>query len=307
MNNWGGLWRALRERVPDERYVDGAHVITIEPDGDGVAVELEGGRRDRFDVVFGADGYRSRVRTLLHPESAPQFAGYVLWRGNFPESELADRSAWEFVLAENSWVSVGFPGGHAVMYPIPDFDAVGGEGPYRVNWAIYAPTPAGLELEGPSSIPPGEVAAALHADLRALIERHVPPRLQPLFAGECDDVSIQPVYDELVDHYTAGRIALIGDAATLSRPHTGSGATKAIQDAMLIESLGAQHADWDDLLAAYDADRSETGRTLVELGRRIGRDQVECTPPWGEMGADEYAAWAAGTLAGESLYFWGDD
>ena len=93
MNNWGGLWRALRERVSNERYIDGAHVIAIEADGDGMAVELEGGRRDRFDVVFGADGYRSRVRTLLHPESAPQFAGYVLWRGNFPESELANHSA----------------------------------------------------------------------------------------------------------------------------------------------------------------------------------------------------------------------
>jgi hypothetical protein len=91
------------------------------------------------------------------------------------------------------------------------------------------------------------------------------------------------------------------------RPHTGSGATKAMQDARLLETLGAEHTAWDSLLAAYDADRSETGRTLVELGRRIGRDQVEQTPPWAEMSADDYEAWAAGTLDGDTLYFWGDD
>ena len=80
-----------------------------------------------------------------------------------------------------------------------------------------------------------------------------------------------------------------------------------MQDARLLETLGAEHTAWDSLLAAYDADRSETGRTLVELGRRIGRDQVEQTPPWAEMSADDYEAWAAGTLDGDTLYFWGDD
>lgn len=37
---------------------------------------------------------------------------------------------------------------------------------------------------------------------------------------------------------------LIGDAATLSRPRTGSGATKAMQDVRLLEALSAEHATW---------------------------------------------------------------
>ena len=99
---------------------------------------------------------------------------------------------------------------------------------------------------------------------------------------------------------------LIGDAGTVTRPHTGSGATKAMQDALTLERLGAEHGDWELVLAAYDADRTATGDSLVELGRRIGRDQVEQTPPWGEMTPDDFDAWTKGTLSGVQLYFYGE-
>lgn len=306
-NNWGELWRGLRAGVGDEvEYVDGAEVIDLEQGESGVTVTLADGARRTFDVVFGADGYRSLVRSHLHPESRPRYAGYILWRGNFPASELTDDAAWQDVLTSCEWLTIGFEGGHAVMYPIPDFDSKS-SGDLRVNWAIYAPCPDGLVIEGPSSIPPGGVASDVYEQFRALVRQAIPPRMRPLFDSRRDDVSIQPIYDELVDAYTDGRVALIGDAATLSRPHTGSGATKAMQDARLLETLGGTHREWQPLFAAYDRDRSATGRTLVELGRRIGRDQVERTPPWHSMTPDDYQAWATGTLSGDSLYFWGGD
>jgi len=192
------------------------------------------------------------------------------------------------------------------MYPIPDFGAEH-TGKLRVNWATYAPTPSALTLEGPSSIPPGMVDDACYAQYQALLDATMPAKFRPLFDVPQEHLSIQPVYDEEVGNYTDGRLALIGDAATLSRPHTGSGATKAMQDARLIEALGAEHADWPSLLAAYDADRSVVGASLVNLGRRIGRDQVEQTPPWGEMTPADFEAWAAGTLSGDQLYFWGSE
>ena len=306
-NNWGALWRGLRDHVPDPvRYVDGAEVVELAETEVDVAVGLADGAQHRFDIVIGADGYKSLVRSHLHPEARPRYAGYVLWRGNFPASRLADRTAWDEVVESRDWITVAFDGGHGVMYPIPDFDAAS-SGAWRVNWAIYAPTPEGLVLDSPSSIPPGGLSDPVYAQFRRLLEDTMPPHFLPLFDSPQAEVSLQPVYDELVDTYTRGRLALIGDAATLSRPHTGSGATKAMQDARLLEMLGADHQTWDTLLAAYDADRSATGRTLVELGRRIGRDQVEQTPPWAEMTAADYEAWTAGTLSGDTLYFWGDE
>ncbi len=305
-NNWGELWRGLRASIGAADYRDGAQVGAVTDHGDGVTVDLEDGTRLPFDVLFGADGYRSTVRSELHPDSAPRYAGYILWRGNFPADELADRDAWDEILDSGEWITVGFDGGHAVMYPIPDFHASSAD-QLRVNWAIYGPCPDDLTIEGPSSIPPGEVSQASYARLGQLLADHIPPRLQPLFTSPRHQVSIQPIYDEIVDTYTQGRIALIGDAATLSRPHTGSGATKALQDARLLETLGATHREWEPLLAAYDEDRSCTGQALVELGRRIGRDQVEHTPPWHTMSPADFEAWTAGTLSGETLYFWAAD
>ena len=82
---------------------------------------------------------------------------------------------------------------------------------------------------------------------------------------------------------------------------------KAIQDALLLETLGAEHDRWPALLRAYDEDRSATGRAMVELGRRIGRDQVEQTPPWATMTPSDFESWTTETLSGESLYFWGNE
>ena len=301
-NNWGVLWRGLRDALPDSvDYRDGVSVTCVDTSADSVTLNVDGVTSE-FDAVIGADGYRSQLRRMLHPESQPNYAGYVLWRGNFPASRLSDTAVWDEVVRTGEWLTVGFEGGHGVMYPIPDFGDDSDR--LRVNWAIYAPTPIGLDIAEPSSIPPGHVDPAAFAQYEQLLAEHFPPAVRQLFTSPADEVSIQPIYDELVDSYTSGRIALIGDAATLARPHTGSGATKALQDARLLESLGAAHDEWETLLAAYVDDRTPAGRALVELGRRIGRDKVERTPAWRDMSPDDFDAWAKGSLDGAQLYFW---
>jgi 2-polyprenyl-6-methoxyphenol hydroxylase-like FAD-dependent oxidoreductase len=306
-NNWGVLWRSLRGQVDDRTYHDGCEVRSIDQSGDGVTISFADGTSRTFDVVLGADGYRSALRPLVAAEPDPVFAGYVLWRGNFPEAELTNRAEWDRVADERVWISVGFDGGHGVVYPIPDFDSDGSPGSRRVNWAIYAPTPDGLEVSGTTSLPPGSISEPVFHQLRELIEREFPPSIRPLFASPRLEVSIQPIYDLTIDRYVNDRIVLLGDAGTLSRPHTGSGATKAMQDARLLETLGGEHLTWGPLLAAYDTDRTATGNSLVEVGRRIGRDQVEQTPPWLEMSAEDFERWTKGTLSGQQLYLYGDE
>lgn len=297
-NNWSVLWQGLRAQVPDSLYRNGVPVEAVRPGPGGVEIDA-GGSSETFDIVVGADGYRSSVRRLVDPGVEPAYAGYILWRSNFPEGRLEDHRAWSEMLATISTPVVAFDGGHGVVYPIPDFAGSG----LRVTWAIYAPKPPELTLEGPSSIPPGMVTEEVFSHFERLRATVIPDDLRPLFAGSRKEVSIQPIYDAVVARYAADRLLLIGDAATVSRPHTGSGATKAMQDARLLEELGRVHTEWGPLLAAYDADRTPAGRSIVELGRRLGRDQVESTPPWGEMSEEDFAAWAAGSLSGTSLYF----
>ena len=303
-NNWGVLWRSLRARVPDDRYLGGTAVTAVEPAGGHVDVLLDDGNRRTFDVVVGADGYRSATRMVVESASKPSYAGYVLWRGNFPEPRLASRVGIDRLDAARAWLTVCYPQGHGVMYPIPDFDGSTEPGRRRINWAIYAPQPEGLDFVEPTSIPPGHVSRRLYDQLGELIHTWFPADYRPLFSSPPDEVSIQPIYDQMVHSYVEGRVLLIGDAGTLSRPHTGSGATKAMQDALCLERLGSEHGEWSALLTAYDAERAATGRKLVALGRRIGRDQVERTPPWADMVPSDFEAWTRSTLSGDALYFY---
>jgi 2-polyprenyl-6-methoxyphenol hydroxylase-like FAD-dependent oxidoreductase len=305
-SNWGVLWRSLRETAGDLPYADGVTIDAVAPRGqDGATIRFGDGSSEDFDLVVGADGYRSRVREALYPHSTPEYAGYVLWRGNYPEAEAPDREGLDYLDELDAWLTVAFDGGHGVFYPIPDFDGAA-DGRRRVNWAIYASQPVGCDFTEPSSIPPGAVEAETYAELEALLQEAFPPRYRPLFQSPRDEVSIQPIYDQLADSYVKDRIVLIGDAGTVTRPHTGAGATKAMQDALTLEKLGREHEDWGSILAAYDTDRVETGDLLVKLGRRIGRDQVEHTPPWSEMQPEDLDRWAKGTLSGETLYFQGE-
>ena len=59
-------------------------------------------------------------------------------------------------------------------------------------------------------------------------------------------------------------------------------------------------------LPRHANDESPRPRTVIQLGRRLGRDLVEHTPDWGTMTADDFDAWTKRTLSGERLYFYGN-
>jgi 2-polyprenyl-6-methoxyphenol hydroxylase-like FAD-dependent oxidoreductase len=67
-----------------------------------------------------------------------------------------------------------------------------------------------------------------------------------------------------------GRIALLGDAAFVARPHCGMGVTKAAGDAMaLVGSLNAG-ASIPEALLAYSDVRTQFGSSIVEHARHLG-------------------------------------
>jgi len=304
-NNWGVLWRSVRARLPDAAYHEGAAVTAIATDQDGATVQLQDGSRARVDLLVGADGYRSGVRGLLHPHSRPAYAGYTLWRGSFDERLVTDRRP--LVPLEGGWTTVVFVGGHGIFYLIPGFDNRADPGHRRVNWAIYCAAPPGVSFAEPGSLPPGSVDARLLPSLDALLDAHFPPAWAALVrATPPEALLIQPIYDQTIPTYVGARLLLIGDASTLTRPHTGSGATKALQDAIALEQACRAHATWDAALAAYDAARCQAGNDVVELGRRIGRDQVLQTPDWATMTPERFDAFTRATLAGRALYLYGN-
>jgi len=115
-----------------------------------------------------------------------------------------------------------------------------------------------------------------------------------------EDISIQPIYDCVVDRYVGQRTLLVGDSGTMTWPHTASGAPKAL------EELAVSCSSLPELLAAYDDQRCGAARTLSKIGQRIERAQVLETPDWGRMRAQDFEQWIAAILAGDTFYLFGE-
>ncbi|WP_432102072.1 FAD-dependent monooxygenase [Streptomyces sp. bgisy091] len=283
--SWGSLWSELRRRVPEGVfYRSGAVVTDVEPDADGVTLRLDGGEQERFDVVIGADGYRSVVREAMFPGAKATYAGYIGWRGTSPDAADLPSGGYD---AHN----IVFPGGHCMIYRIPD-----GAGGHLLNWVLYTTPPWAESLEAglrtPTSLPPGRLDAELTAYLRDLVADNFPPFWAArVLRTPAATTFIQPIYDLEVPRYTQGRMVLVGDAASVARPHIGGGSVKALQDAHALERAWAAGDDWEEVLESYDAGRRAIGAAMVALARRMGAAQVENTPDWSAMGQPEFDEW----------------
>ncbi|MCX5203304.1 FAD-dependent monooxygenase [Streptomyces sp. NBC_00237] len=289
--SWGSLWRELRARVPESvEFRTGSAVKGLRLTSRGV--ELDG---ERYDLVVGADGYRSLVRTIACPDTAPEYSGYLAWRGAYPESDLPDAHLWP----ADECAYVVFDGGHIVIYRIPD-DAGG----HHVNWVFYTAPPTG-------HVPPADGGRTLTTALADRLAEITSHRLPPFFAALIEatpagDRFVQPLYDVTAPQYATDRLALVGDAATVARPHTGAGAVKALQDATALQSALRNADSPAEAFAAYDALRAPVGRTMVELGRSLGRALVQETPDWSGMGDGELDAFwrradGSGAFGGREL------
>ncbi|MBB4893190.1 2-polyprenyl-6-methoxyphenol hydroxylase-like FAD-dependent oxidoreductase [Streptomyces olivoverticillatus] len=285
---WGPLWNALRARMPESvAYVQGAAVERVVPGPDAAVLCFADGREERFDLVIGADGYRSVVRAATRTPAAPGYAGYLAWRGAVPGELLpGPRTAWP----EGEATTVTFPGGHMIAYRIPGPRGAG----ISANWVFYtAPPPsAAAALKDPTSLPPGMVTEELTAHHAEIVERHFPPYWQDFVrATPRADTAVQPLYDLAVPHYGQGRLVLVGDAASVARPHMGGGAVKALQDVVVLERSLRSAGSWQEGVRAYDAERSPSGRAVVDLARRLGHAQVEATPDWPAMDERTVETW----------------
>jgi 2-polyprenyl-6-methoxyphenol hydroxylase-like FAD-dependent oxidoreductase len=140
MNVQGALTGSIE---PDTLQV-GAEVTGFTEDADGVTVQLAGGDEERGDLLIGADGINSTVRSLkLHPWTKPRYAGYALWFGVTPGE------------AEPTFRELDGPGTRFISFPV-------GNG--EIYWSAIANSP-----EGAISEAGGEEIAA---DKQLLLERY---------------------------------------------------------------------------------------------------------------------------------------
>ncbi|MFD0557129.1 2-polyprenyl-6-methoxyphenol hydroxylase-like FAD-dependent oxidoreductase [Stackebrandtia endophytica] len=297
--NWGLLWKSLRSQVPDSVYRLGRQVTDVREEASGGAVVVVDGQEERFDLVVGADGYKSIVRGHVVPDATPSYAGYVTWRGVI---DAADLPNLESVLSqlESSAATAGFDGGHVMFYPIP-----GPDGRRRINWLVYTRPPESVDVGLSMSYASDSVKAQLTPAFQRLIEEKVPEEWGRIVLRTPDSVrAFQPIFDLELERCASAPFVLAGDASTVTRPHTASGGTKALQDALCLERVLRESGSVAEAVTAYNDQRNDAGNDIVKLGRRLGSSQVLETPDWYHMNAERMSDWVAATLAGQSVYIY---
>ena len=117
-------------------------------------------------------------------------------------------------------------------------------------------------------MPPPLIRNDLIARMRAEAEEIMPPQFLNCLANMRPFFT--PIYDFSTPRLVFGRIALVGDAASSSRPHMGFGMAKAGGDAVALAEALASHDDIDSALAAYDRGRQPIGERVMLHGRKLG-------------------------------------
>nr|WP_316641795.1 FAD-dependent monooxygenase [uncultured Roseateles sp.] len=276
LTSWSRLYALLHEAFPAERYLQGRVVQGVEQAAGGVRVSCESGERFEADLLIASDGIRSAVRAQCAPEAQPQYAGYIAWRGVCDEA-LLSRFTLSSVFEQFGF---GLPAGEQLIgYPVAGSGNATARGRRRYNFVWYRAAdeqtalPALLtDADGehhPLGIPPHKVSwrqvAAMREAARVL--------LAPQFAEIIEKTAqpfLQPIYDVCSDCLAFGRVALMGDAAFVARPHVGMGVTKAAEDAMALVDCIREHGATAAALRAFEAARLPTGQAVVQRARRLG-------------------------------------
>lgn len=203
-----------------------------------------------------------------------------------------------------------YEGGHATFYLVPGQNGELDIGSRRLNWGIYDKVTAEdlshilTDLSGTvhrGSLPPGAASQAQVAYVHELARTYLPGFVAQVVCAT-ERPFIQAVNDGLVPAYHRGRVCLIGDAATLARPHTGAGTVKAVTDALALSQALVTHTSLKSALKVWDEERCAAGNELVRLGRALGEALVNRVPDWRTMNPERMEQWYAGVIAGKSWY-----
>lgn len=224
------LLAILRAAVPADCLRNAVTVSLVTVDGTAV----HSGGESRADLIVGADGIRSVVRASIWPDApSPRYAGYTAWRMVTPPVPVDGSSeSWG---AGERFGYARLPDDRiycfAVANALEDAPGEGLAGLRRRFSGWHSPIPALLDA--------AEESAVLHDDLYEL-----PP----------------------LRTYTAGQVALVGDAAHAMTPNLGQGACQALEDAVVL----AQSLDGHGGLEAYDRLRRRRTQMITLRSHRIG-------------------------------------
>jgi 2-polyprenyl-6-methoxyphenol hydroxylase-like FAD-dependent oxidoreductase len=246
----GDLQRILRDRAVEAgvelHYAK--RLVAVENSATGVTASFSDGTTATADVLLGADGVRSTVRTLIDP-AAPG-AGYTGLLGFQGSAELAldlDPGVMTFAFGKRAYY----------LY--------WSTGDGRVTWGANLPSKQYLSTTDARKVP----AADWLTKLRETYANDIPG----------DDLANLTTEDGLqvlgaihimppVPYWHRDRMVLVGDAVHAPSNSTGQGASLAIESAIQLARCLRDLPDPASAFAAYEGLRRERVEKITRRGAR---------------------------------------
>ncbi len=277
LTSWSRLYHMLKESFPSEHYLQGKTVKTIYQTANHVQVNCEDGSVYEAEILIASDGIRSGVRAQVAPEIQPEYAGYIAWRG------VCDEACLSQYTLDTLFNRFGFclPNGEQMLgYPVAGAGNDTRPGKRRYNFVWYRPASEHEELVNlltdddghyyPIGIPPLKVSWKHIANMRNVARNILAPQYAEILEKTAAPF-LQAIYDVRSEQIVFNRVALMGDAAFVGRPHVGMGVTKAADEAMVIAKYIDQYGATPQALQAYSDERLKLGQQVVARAQYLGR------------------------------------
>lgn len=240
------LHKVLSDKVKSLRIPVrlGVTFSSLQDREDRVDATFTDGTSGSYDLVIGADGNYSAVRSAVFPDApVPRFTGQGVWRYNVPRPRNLH---WSDLYIGKAGGKAGYcPLTEGEMYIFAVFEEKGNP--------KFAPDTLVKEMRKRLDGFGGQLAeSAKHiTDNKLVVYRPLEACIMP-------------------DPWYRGRVVLIGDAAHSATPHLGQGAAMAIEDAVVLADELGKGGDMGASLKAFMARRFEraklVGLSSIQLG-----------------------------------------
>lgn len=225
----------------DTEYVFSDSIKDLTQDATGVRVTFEHGAPRTFDLVIGADGLHSRVRALAFG----------------PKDRFTHRMGYTFAtFSTDNFLGLDYTG----------LSHVAGDRSVNV-FASKHNTEARVMFMFPAKDVPRNREAQQDA-VRAAFEQ-VGWRAKDLLAAmpAATDFYVDELSQITMPTWSAGRVALVGDAGYCASPMSGRGTSQALLGAYVLAGELSTHDDHEQAFAAYE----RALRDYVAANQAMGR------------------------------------
>ncbi len=225
--------------------------VSAGTDGDVAVARFADGSEVEADVVIGADGIHSAVRTALFGPDAPRFTGKICYRSVIAAAAVRGGLSPDVASDNSQWLG---PHGTIVLYPL--------RGEELINVVAHYDDDSYRHESWVTECPGSEVTERYAGWNQALLR---------LFAAG-ETWYKWALYDrDPIPAWTSGRVTLLGDAAHPMLPYLGQGACQALEDgAVLANAVAASPGDPVAALGAYERVRRPRASSVVLTARSRG-------------------------------------